>query len=146
MSSGATGVAPARNCAKCGKPLELGSRFCNACGAAVGPAESPTIGTARAPGKDLFVEAIKLSLEKGSGIPAMPVLQKALALGLAPGDEVFARHALGEGYREIFGNSGLPWRKMVETNEFHQCMAEIEKAFELDCVGSLGFFSQPLNI
>jgi hypothetical protein len=101
---------------------------------------------AGAAGKDLFVEAIKLSLEKGSGIPAIPLLQKALALGLAPGDEVFARHALGEGYREIFGNSGLPWRKMVETNEFHQSMAEIEKAFELDSVGSLGFFSQPLNI
>jgi len=98
------------------------------------------------PGKDLFVEAIKLSLEKGSGIPAMPLLQKALALGLTPGDEVFARHALGEAYREIFGNSGLPWRQMVETNEFHQGMTEIEKAFELDRVGSLGYFSQPLNI
>ncbi len=101
---------------------------------------------ASAAGKDIFVEAIKLSLKKGSGIPAIPLLQKALASGLAPGDEVFARHALGEGYREIFSNSGLPWRKIVETNEFHQCMAEIEKAFELDRVGSLVFFSQPLNI
>jgi tetratricopeptide (TPR) repeat protein len=102
----------------------------------------PSSATAEA----FLVEAMKVALAEGSEIPAMPFLQKALAIGLAPKDEVEARLSLGGGYREIFGNSGLSWQKMVEANEFRQCLVEIEKAFELDRKGSLGFFSQPLSI
>ena len=89
---------------------------------------------------------MKISLGEGSDIPAMPLFQRALALGLAPRDQVFAHEALSGAYREIVGNSGLAWRRMVEQSEFRQCMIEIEKAFELDRAGSLGFFSEPLHI
>jgi hypothetical protein len=75
----------------------------------------------------------------------MPLLQRALAIGLPPRDEVLARKSLAGGYREIFGNSGLSSRQMVETNEFRQSMAELERAFELDREHSVGFFSEPLN-
>ncbi len=38
---------------------------------------------------------------------------------------------MSEGYREIVGNSGLSWQKMVEANEFCQSLIEAERAFEL---------------
>src|ERR1700733_648079 len=146
MSSGAATAGPLMYCTTCGKPIQSGARFCTACGSTVGLGQSPTIAASSVAGKGLFVEALKLGLAKGSGIPAMPLLQKALALGLSPEDQVEAHFSLGGGYREIFGNSGLSWQKMVETNEFKQCKVEIEKAIELDRMGSFGFFSEPLNI
>ena len=46
---------------------------------------------ASAAGEDLFVEAVKVSLAEGSGTSAMPLFQKALALGLPPRDQEFRR-------------------------------------------------------
>src|SRR5437879_4397176 len=146
MSSGPTNAPLLTYCTQCGKSLQLGARFCTACGAAVVAGKPQTTTPSNGIANDLFIEALKLTLAKDSAIPAMPLLQKALASGFAPDDEVEARLSLSQGYREIVGNSGLPWQKMVETNEFRQCIIEIEKAFELDQAGSLGFFSQPLNI
>jgi TonB family protein len=130
----------------CGAPSELAARFCIPCGAAIGSPVSLPIAELPKAGEDLLIEAMKVCLAENSGIPAMPLLQRALALGLAPKDEVEARLSLGEAYREIFGNSGLTWQEMVKANEFHQCTMEIEKAFALDRAGSLGFFLEPLNI
>lgn len=53
---------------------------------------------------------------------------------------------LGEGYREILANRQMPLDSWSEASESYQWMAEIEKAFELDRAGSLGFFLKPLNV
>ncbi len=135
MSSGATNAAPLRYCTKCGKQLRVGAGFCCACGS---PVTAPS-----SEAQDLFGQAGILALAKGSYVAAMPLLQRALAIGLAPNDEVFARWHLAGAYRELFGNSGLSYRQMFETKEFRQSMSEIERAFELDRTYSLGFFSQP---
>jgi tetratricopeptide (TPR) repeat protein len=76
----------------------------------------------------------------------MQLLQKALELGLTARDQAQAHLSLGEGYREVVGNSGLPWQNMVEASEFRQGVLEIERALEIDRAGSLGFFEEPLNI
>lgn len=146
MSFGATGAAPASTCEKCGKALEAGARFCTGCGTAIESRDALAVEAPTAAGEELLWEAMKVSLAENSGIPAMPLLQKALALGLAPRDQAQAHLCLGEGYREIVGNSGIPWQKMVEANEFRQGILEIEKALEVDRAGSLGFFEEPLNI
>jgi tetratricopeptide (TPR) repeat protein len=135
MSPGASNAASLRYCTRCGKQITVGAVFCHACGS---PITAPS-----SEAQDLFEQAGMLSLAKGSNIPAIPMLQRALAIGLAPNDEVFARWSLAAGYREIFGNSGLSSWQMVETNEFRQSMFELERAFELDRTCSLGFFSQP---
>jgi tetratricopeptide (TPR) repeat protein len=144
MSLGATTVGPLRYCTQCGKPLLLAAQFCTACGASVGIARVQAAIPLAA--HDLFIEALRLTLAEDSAVPAMPLMQKALAIGLMPSDEVEARMVLADGYRQIAGTSGLPEHKMVETVEFQQCIVQIERAFELDRAGSLGFFSKPLNI
>jgi hypothetical protein len=144
MSSGATNAAPLRYCTRCGKQLTVGAGFCNACGSPTGLAGPQGTAPSNTEAQDLFEQAGMLSLAKGSDVPAIPLLQRALAIGLAPKDEVFARWSLAGGYREIFGNSGLSSRQMVETREFRQSMLELERAFELDRMYLLGFFSQPL--
>src|SRR6478609_7575967 len=125
MYSGESSAAPLGYCTKCGNPFRSGARFCSKCGAAVGPPANATIATSETAGTEFFIEALKVALEKNSSIPAIPLLQKALTLGIAPENEVHARLSLGEGYREIVGNCGLPWQKMVEMNEFDECLIEI---------------------
>jgi tetratricopeptide (TPR) repeat protein len=146
MSFGATGAAPSASCMKCGKALKVEARFCTGCGTAIESIEAPAVETQNPAAHELFCEAITVTLAKNSGIPAMPLLQRALALGLSPRDQAQAHLALGEGYREIVGNSGLPWQKIVEASEFRDGILEIEKALEIDRAGSLRFFEEPLNI
>jgi tetratricopeptide (TPR) repeat protein len=146
MSFGATGAAPSANCTKCGKALKVEARFCTGCGTAIESTEALAVETANPAGHELFCEAIRVMLAKNSGIPAMPLLQKALLLGLSPRDQAQAHLALGEGYREIVGNSGLPWQKIVQASEFRNGILEIERALEIDRAGSLRFFEEPLNI
>jgi tetratricopeptide (TPR) repeat protein len=146
MSFGATGAAPAAKCNKCGKAFEAGARFCTGCGTAIGPTDALANKAPNTAGEEFLWEAMKVSLAENSGIPAMQLLQKALELGLAPRDQAQAHLSLGEAYREVVGNSGLPWQNMVEASEFRQGILEIEKALEIDRAGSLGFFEEPLNV
>ena len=127
MSATGNSTAPARYCTNCGNAVQSGARFCTNCGVAVASAEPKTTTPSRTDAEKLFVDALKLGLAEGSSIPAIPLLHQALAIGLSPKDEVPAHLMLGEGYREIFGNSGLTWREMVASREFQQCMVEIEK-------------------
>lgn len=146
MSSGVTSPTPAAYCTNCGSRLQNSARFCSRCGTAVKFANNPVPPALPASGEDLFVQALTLSLAKNSNIPAIPLLQNALELGLDPKEQAEAHLSLGEAYREIVGNSGLSWQKMVEAREFGQCLGEVEKALELDRTCSIGFFGKPLNI
>ena len=94
----------------------------------------------------MFHQAIVLALQEDSATAAMPLWQKAIALGLPPQDQVFARFALGEGYYQIVINSGLSWQEMVDTNEFRQGMTEMEKALQLDRDSSGGYFLEALQL
>lgn len=146
MSSGANIATPVRFCTQCGKPLGSGIRFCNACGARTGLDSPEPIKPPNPEAQNLFKEALLEALAKQSGIPVMPLLQRALVIGLLPKDEVEAHLMLGEGYREIFGNQDLSWQQMVQTNEFQRSMVEVETALELDRIRALGVFAEPLNI
>jgi hypothetical protein len=97
------------------------------------------------PAQAEYCDALKVMLETNSSAAGIPKLRRSLELGLPEDDELSARFALSDGYREIVGNSNLSAEEMARRSEFAQAIEECEKAVEIDRRGGYGYFAQPLN-
>lgn len=76
---------------------------------------------------------------------AAAAFEAAIRGGLPQDDEMAARFALGEQYKQLIFNSGMEWQQCVSSPQFQEAISEIGEALKIDREGGYGYFAEPLN-
>jgi hypothetical protein len=92
-----------------------------------------------------WTNGLKLSLRGDRDEIAAAEFEEAIKEGLAHDDEMEARFALGEQYKQLVFNSGLGWQQCVDSQQFGHAMSQIGQALKMDCAEGYGYFADPLN-
>jgi len=128
------------------------ARFCGRCGVELVDAS----GQEQTPAQEIFRRA-STSKDFIAGIfkddlqayrRAIGEFERALALGLPPGDEVEAHLSVAEGYIALARKrmrDDEDFEGFTKASEFTKALAELERSLELDRVVALHVFEEPLN-
>jgi tetratricopeptide (TPR) repeat protein len=76
---------------------------------------------------------------------AAAAFEAAISGGLPQDDELAARFALGEQYKQLVFNSGMEWQQCVSSRQFEEAIRQIGEALKIDREGGYGYFAEPLN-
>lgn len=76
---------------------------------------------------------------------AAAAFEAAISGDLPQDDELAARFALGEQYKQLVFNSGMEWQQCVASRQFEEAIRHIGEALKIDREGGYGYFAEPLN-
>jgi tetratricopeptide (TPR) repeat protein len=76
---------------------------------------------------------------------AAAAFEAAIRAGLPQDDELAARFALGEQYKQLVFNSGMEWQQCVSSRQFEEAIRQIGEALKIDREGGYGYFAELLN-
>ena len=76
---------------------------------------------------------------------AAAAFEAAISGGLPQDDELAARFAVAEQYKQLVFNSGMEWQQCVASRQFEEAIRQVGEALKIDREGGYGYFAEPLN-